>query len=64
MPQLIVELGSNVDLLVHLEEVDEVLRVWFRDLRCWNARFVVDLFILLDGLGKKLLSLRRFRVEI
>ena len=52
MAQFIIELWCNVDLIIHLKQVDKVLRVWFGEFRGWNVGFVVDLFILIDSFGE------------
>ena len=64
MAQLGVKFGSHVELLIHLSQIDEVLRVGLLKLSSWDAAFKVDLLVLFDGLGEHRRGIRILTLKV
>ena len=64
MAQFLIELWRYVYFLIHLKQVDEILRVWFLQLGCRDVAFVIDLLVLINRFSEQNLGLSCFCIEV
>ena len=64
MAQLFVEFRRGIKRILDINQIDEVLRIWFLQFCGRDVSFVVDLFIFVNGLGQCFLSCGLLLVEV
>ena len=64
MAQLFIEFGWGIKRILNINQVDEILRIWFLQFCGRDVSFVVDLLIFVNGLGECFLSCGLFSVEV
>ena len=64
MAQLFVEFRWGIKRILDINQIDEVLRIWFLQFCGRDVSFVVDLFIFVNGLGQCFLSCGLLLVEV